>query len=714
MLTALAEISDTQAAMNLLGYESEVSSHKFVYLHIWPAVGYQNSLGCVTREKKEGKMKKSNFNVEREMFDGRKNNVVTAIHKTSKMMKKSNFNVEGEMFDGQKNNVVTAIHKTSKIMNMSDTNVNMSKNPNNNVTKRTSKIRNMSDTNVDLPKKTNDNVTMRSKSGKNVDLQKTGVKKDYISDDVDDPENHEFEPDIDRVKDRIGMKRTMYVDHEGKVHAISQHEIYRHRVANWDMIYRDPCCEGNDISKEYKKKEKWKEQSVYEHECGLKGLNYLQFVMHITLKKFPASGKLKADNTKAFLLNKDCPLYKSHYLHLNRKEKVPILAGVTRPCPPQGNKPKRVAMRRRWNLRANRFARYMGALLFPWDRHGDCGVHDWDQLKEKVIDLKRSRHRRDVHENKVWHCDAFVLQYLNNVATNMRTTESIKQTTHDWGSEFAHRFSKESINKFRNQSSEKSKVVSTVEGLRELVNQATAEQAIAATSTDSYKAKLFVTRINEELDELYGDVNDEKVPVDSLKVVNNMEKETSQWHDLAKTYNKSWVENRRAELNKDDDICDPIVDLNPLGTRRKLSQSATERLNVIRKRLSVNEEWVRVLDHVIETWTSGNQLLLFIHGGPGTGKTTLAKSIIEVASLFNFEHRFSATSGVAGLMNNGTTIHHLLAQQGELTGTKPNVNKIRLRIGNARVIFVDEVSRMYKYRYCDDMFVHIVNVFFLK
>ena len=115
------------------------------------------------------------------------------------------------------------------------------------------------------------------------------------------------------------------------------------------------------------------------------------------------------------------------------------------------------------------------------------------------------------------------------------------------------------------------------------------------------------------------------------------------------------------------------------------------KLQQIRDKLNVNEEWTRVFDHAKETWLSGQQLLLFIHGGPGTGKTTLAKAIMEMATVFNLEHRFSATSGVAGLLNNGTTIHHLLGQQGELTGAQPNVNKIRVRNGNARVIIVDEV-----------------------
>jgi len=99
-----------------------------------------------------------------------------------------------------------------------------------------------------------------------------------------------------------------------------------------------------------------------------------------------------------------------------------------------------------------------------------------------------------------------------------------------------------------------------------------------------------------------------------------------------------------------------------------------------------------VFKYVTETWLKGEQLLLFVHGGPGTGKTTIAKAIMELAAIFNLGYRYSATSGVAGLLNDGTTIHHLLAQNGELSSQKPNVTKIRQRVGNAQVILVDEVK----------------------
>ena len=328
----------------------------------------------------------------------------------------------------------------------------------------------------------------------------------------------------------------------------------------------------------------------------------------------------------------------------------------------------------------------MGALLFPWDRNGDCGVHNWQQLQQKVMALKHSHHGADNKAKKLF-CDTFHLQYLNMVASNMRTTETIKMTNQAWGNEFAQRFSKESVKRFSDQSQKYSAVATTNEQLQKLISRATAAKAIAATSTDAAKASQFIEDMNMEMDILYEEVDSK---TDSFDCATNARKETSKWDKFSATYDKKWVDTRRTYLNKNGQMSNPIID-HPLGQRRSLNPSALVKLQQIRDGLKVNEEWTRVFDHVKETWLSGRQLLLFIHGGPGTGKTTLAKAIMETATIFNLEHRFSATSGVAGLLNNGTTIHHLLGQQGELNATQPNVNKIRLRNGNARVIIVDEV-----------------------
>jgi hypothetical protein len=590
MLTALAEICDTQAAMNLLGYEAEVSSHGFKYLHAWPAVGYQNTL----------------------TFD--------------KTDEPSNKTVESADAD------------------LSNVNVN----------------------------------------------NNASVHSNEDSDNADNTENQEHEADF--CCDQIGNKRTVYISKDGEAHAMSQCQLYRHRVANWDEKNSDPGCTDGKIARLFRKPQKWKDQASIEQQCGLKDFSLLQFVMHVTVKKLPPGGKLSDKNMRAFRLNSECPLHQSHYLQLNKKDKIPILAGKTRPCPPSHKKPTAGVARRRWEARANRFARYMGAILFAWDRHGDCGVHNWDQLQHKVCELKRSHHKRDNHANKDLYCDAFHLQYLNQVATNLRSSEEVQKTSHAWGSEFAHRFSRGSIQSFSSDVNERDhhvQLATTINEIQELVNQATAAQAIAATSTDAAKAKRFLSDMNDDMDKLYSD-SDGKMGM--CDVNNNARNENTHWSRTTREYNKQWVDNRRTELNKDVTTSEPIRDPNPLGSPRHLQPSAIQKLKKIRKRLGVNDDWVRTFDHVTKTWFSGEQLLLFIHGGAGTGKTTLAKAIIQAATIFNLEHRFSATSGVAGLLNNGTTIHHLLAQQGELTGAKPNVNKIRLRNGNARVILIDEVS----------------------
>ena len=617
--------------MNLLGNESEVSSHQFVFLHVWPAVAYQSSIFCST--------------------DCNGDNADVEV------------NEEGWNFDSSSDEMGTEFNNESS--------------------NRTGQIcTNFQDH--------ADKMSTGSEAENDSTTDDMAIGPKNLKDCEPEPENHEFESEFTEVKNRTGRKYTLYVDHLGQAHAISQHEIYRHRVANWDVDYRDPGCTDPETARRYRRSKEWKAQAWYEQRCGLKEYSLLQFAMNVTVKRFPPSGTIKDDNTKAFLLNKKCPLHKSHYLHLNSKEKIPILAGITRPCPPQGEEPKDVQRRKRWKTRANRFARYMGAILFPWDRNGDCGVHNWNQLQQKVISMKHSRLKNSHRPDKVY-CDTFHLQYLNNVASNMRTTELIKKTTHAWGSEFAQRFSKESVRKFSERSQDRSKVVTSAEELQELLNRATAEQAIVATSTDAAKASTFIEDMNKEMNTLYEECDNIDKVKDLTECAKNRRKEISNWDDLSGRYDKTWADKQRTILKKNDQTSEPIV-THPLGTRRSLNRTANGKLELIRRDLEVNEDWIRVFDHVKETWLRGQQLLLFIHGGPGTGKTTLANAIMEMATVFNFETRFSATSGVAGLLNNGTTIHHLLGQQGELTATQPNVNKIRLRNGNARVILVDEVS----------------------
>ena len=576
MVTAVAEICDTQSAMNLLGHESEVSSHKYVYLHVWSAVGYQNKFGH-------------------------------SRHRDCNWIVGS----EKDLFDRE---------------------------------------------------------------------------------DGSTTEDEEFETDLqDNDKSGIGNQRTMYVAHNGEVHAISQHELYLNRVENWDTEYIDPGVTSRDgyDQRKWKKLKTWKQQATLEQQCGLKNMSFLQFVMHVTVKKLPPTGKLNPKNTAIFRLNKKCPLHRSHYLQLTKEPRIPILAGKSRPCPPARKKPRNGHAERRWKARADQFARYMGAILFPWNRDGDCGVHNWGQLQQNVVALKQGHDDRKGHARQNLYCDAFHLQYLNNVASNMRCDEQVQRTSHEWNSEFAHRF--ESVRE-RGECAENSadhtyNVDTTLEDIRKSIAQASAAQCIAAASTDAAKTKDFLAKVSASMDELYS-TTDGIVHKQVLKYQTTNKNGHQGWSK----YPKDWVCRRRSALNKNANVCEEIAREESFGVKRSLSTQASLEITKIKNRLAVNRDWLRVFNYVAETWLKGEQLLLFVHGGPGTGKTTIAKAIMELAGIFNLECRYSATSGVAGLLNDGTTIHHLLAQNGELSAHKPNVTKIRQRVGNAQVVLVDEVK----------------------
>ena len=611
MVTALAEICDTQAAMSLLGFESEVSSHKFVYLHVWSAVGYQNRISFKTH---------ANKNEAHENKDA----VPTGNH-------------EYELQENEDDNQ-NEIHMH------------------------------------ELEANTNE-IGDADTTGKQEFADTTGKQ--------------EFESELRSFYEWMGNKRTMYVSHDGEAHAISQHELYMHRVENWDMTYTGPPDFTDDrVTRKFEtSRNAWKTQARIEQQCGLKDLSLLQFVIHIMVKKIPSSGEINALNTHVFRFNKQCPLYGSHYLQLRRKPCVPILAGKTRPPPPGHDKPAHGNARRQWESRANQFARYMGTIIFPWNRIGDCGVHNWNQFQQKVMLLKESHHDRESSWKRNLYRDAFHLQYLNNVASNMRCAEKVQRMSHTWGSEFAQRFSRDTTNWSKDPTNvdQTCEIASTIEDIRSLLDQAAAKQMIDDAASDASKTTQFLENMSENMDDLYyeSDSIRRKIKPDLT--------ESTQWRRNVRKYTKTWADKERSALNKDQELSVPIRDTNTMGKRRHLSATATRKLNEIRSELDVNKEWLRVFDHVIKTWCNGQQLLLFIHGGPGTGKTTLAKAIMKAASIFSLEHRFAATSGIAGLLNGGTTIHHLLVQNGELSSSKPNVNKIRLRNGNAHVIFIDEV-----------------------
>ena len=98
-----------------------------------------------------------------------------------------------------------------------------------------------------------------------------------------------------------------------------------------------------------------------------------------------------------------------------------------------------------------------------------------------------------------------------------------------------------------------------------------------------------------------------------------------------------------------------------------------------------------MLEKLDKSKDSDQQLLLMmLHGPPGTWKTFLIKRLQEMT---NINMRITATSGVAAMSLNGTTIDHFLAK-GFRKKKKTKLETVRKNLGDATLLVLDELSMM--------------------
>lgn len=160
------------------------------------------------------------------------------------------------------------------------------------------------------------------------------------------------------------------------------------------------------------------------------------------------------------------------------------------------------------------------------------------------------------------------------------------------------------------------------------------------------------------------------------------------WYKKPLTSDTKWAKNTLSELMKRKP---PVTSVkNDLGTdHNKISDDS------LRQGLSPDQ--LRVLDHAITCFDTDKPLRVFVHGGPGTGKSFLANLLMKAASIRGLVSRFTALSGAAATINGGTTIHYAMGWRGKhiswKSGADTNgVKKIRDRNSGIRLLIVDEIS----------------------
>ena len=131
----------------------------------------------------------------------------------------------------------------------------------------------------------------------------------------------------------------------------------------------------------------------------------------------------------------------------------------------------------------------------------------------------------------------------------------------------------------------------------------------------------------------------------------------------------------------------------------------------------MSPDQLKTFNHSIECFDANKPLRLFVHGGPGTGKTFLANRIMRAARLRGMASRFTALSGAAATINGGTTIHYATGMTKTTKwGSDPTANqikKIRYRNINMRVLIIDEISMSHAQLW-NQVLKHLMHAHLLK
>ena len=453
----------------------------------------------------------------------------------------------------------------------------------------------------------------------------------------------------------------------------------------------------------------------YQRVKGLHDFTLTEYVRHIEVVEMPKSLPTFGP-VLYYLFPRGYPICDSHVQKLRGKHHVTVLSG--RPPRHPGNNPKRGAKESdrsyskrllQWKLKADVYGRTMGSILSPWDRHGNCQIHSYEEFEQErkswdftLEQLKTDRgwrfyisRDRELDNDKTVppSPDRFPdprpasrKLHAHNLGVNLRVPKLMKQIANKWRYQNCDRFDNPKEYDFRNSEdgnmTEKDK------------ENAIAIASLLETFSQSQKNHV-VTGIREETADY---LNKMRIQIERLYDNGNRDKKYSDtptnigldinWYHNDRTGNVQWAKKTLKEImeRKPDSSCL----LKPLS--KKLGSAKTD--DDLRLGMSVDK--LEAFNLAVECFDANKPLRIFIHGGPGTGKTFLARRIIHAARLRGMNTRFTALSGAAATINGGTTIHYAMGMTKTTKwGTVPTANqikKIRHRNSNMRVLIIDEIS----------------------
>ena len=514
----------------------------------------------------------------------------------------------------------------------------------------------------------------------------------------------------------------IYRDRDGVAFALSQHHHYLHRVRDWKATL--PQCENgshiNDLAWWYQhargiNNPVWRS---YQRNKGLHHFTLTEYVRHIEVVEMPESLPTSGP-VKYYLFSRKHPICDSHVQKLRSKHLITVLSGRPPrhpgPMPQDRSTKSGMSYDKRllaWKLKADLYGRTMGSIFSPWNKHGDCGVHSYEDFQRlekewtnKLRELRVERGWRQFISRDRSLDDGDVVypspelfpdprfaarrQHAHNLGVNLRVPKLMKSISNKWRYQHSDRFDNPKEYDFLNNddgdmSNEDKENALAIASLLETFSDKK-RGSVTGVGVDTAD---HLDRMRKQVERLYGVTTRARHNISKIYRERGLDPD---WYRKPLTGNFKWAKETFKELmTRTPDVITPVVPdgFTTSGTRIEDYDDS------LREQMSPDK--IPAFDEAIGCFDSNKPLRIFVHGGPGTGKSFLAECIMKAASVRGLVSRFTALSGAAATINEGTTLHYATGMtQRTKWGSDPSANQIkqiRERNTNMRLLIIDEIS----------------------
>ena len=495
---------------------------------------------------------------------------------------------------------------------------------------------------------------------------------------------------------------------DDKAIALSQHDLYRYRVRDWNASL--PECDGMSdlvwwcVNGRGCNHPSWRR---YQQQKGLHDFNLMEYVRHIVVvempEQLPSSGQCQY-----YFFSDECPIKDSHIQKLHSKHLIAAVSGKPPKLP--GKIPRRKSSETQttfekrmlgWRLKADLYGQSMGALLVPWDRRGDCNVHTYEDFMRVVdkwdqdVKILRSDRQwrnwvfrdRDTDDEIDNYPDSDVfpdprsaarLILTRNLGVNMRVSPTMRKIANRWRYQNSDRFEDyEDYHECHGGDDNKKSELDAnnalaISALLETMNRGTSKVSGLDAESSSHLCEL-----TSQISVLYPGRpsttdNEDSADLEPVDLPTHISSHVDlNWFKNSRTMDIHWAKSTLKEL-----LRRKPVDPGSSDSHDRSSASDGDDTDLCH---GLSDDQEKAFQHAIKCFDDNETLRMFVHGGPGTGKSFLAEKIMVAAVRRGLVSRFTALSGAAATVNGGTTIHYIARLPKFCSwGRPPDANSVKL------------------------------------